>query len=124
MSEHTPGELRVPSEHPGAVVIEDFEHDGERWLPESVLSIDGLVAVCGRNILGSPGANAARLALCWNCHDDLLAALRAEVDMILDTLSRAPAESDRCDRCITVDVDWLGRIAARLQDAANKATQE
>lgn len=63
-AKHTPGTLRV-------------QYDPGNPNPRLVAN-DGLVAVLsvGSMFVEPQDANAERLAACWNCHDELVAAMR------------------------------------------------
>lgn len=61
-TKHTPGELRVR-----AVSDIDFTHE--------IATIGGIPIAAVYK--GDSPANAARIALTWNCHDEMVAALQA-----------------------------------------------
>jgi hypothetical protein len=77
-TKHTPGELSASGRFISAVGSIDTWHG----------PVHGTIIVCepteqtdgdGRNWTagGSPEANAARIVLTWNCHDELVGALQA-----------------------------------------------
>jgi hypothetical protein len=49
------------------------------------------VVWCGDDVEGGEQANASRLALAWNCHDDLVAALK-KAEVWLEGWASAEAE--------------------------------
>jgi hypothetical protein len=68
MSEHTPGDLEIFDQGPRLILASPEAG----W---SVCSID-VVHSLGRNDEGVHRANAGRLRLGWNVHDEMLAALK------------------------------------------------
>ena len=74
MADHTKGELAYSFEGDGSArVLGQIGDD-----TTSVASV--AVLTMRHRSVDEVRANAQRLALCWNSHDDLLAALRAIVD--------------------------------------------
>jgi hypothetical protein len=65
-------------------------------------------------------ANAARLALCWNMHDDLVAALKTARDYVIDEINQCEAARGRAGLAVPVMVyrEDLARIDAALAKAS------
>lgn len=91
-TKHTPGTLSIAADNPRKVVSD---------------SIDGLDLLTGENLIGGASegpyahANAARIVLTWNCHDDLVAACQAVVDACtsappMDLIKRLGECADKC----------------------------
>lgn len=67
---HTPGKLTVQEREPGDKVIV-IEGEAKDYFVNLRCEVD-----CDDNDHDTAQANAKRLAHCWNCHDDLVAALQ------------------------------------------------
>jgi hypothetical protein len=96
IARHTSGELEVRfGDHLVPVEHSDRPIGGSTDFNESAAKYAHVVCIT-REICGIRGtkkiaaANAARIALTWNCHDDLLAALKG----VLRVADRATDEFD------------------------------
>ena len=92
-TKHTPGKLKVFDAPNGKVIGIGRASDGYA------------VADAGFGIWGENSdearANAARIALTWNCHDELVAACQAVVDACtsappMDLIKRLGECADKC----------------------------
>lgn len=81
MIPHTPGPLTV---------VEDVNLQSG---PLGALAYVSVAGARGR-ILAEAKANAARLAHCWNCHDELVAALRTMVKVADEAQDHWDADRD------------------------------
>ena len=86
-TKHTPGELYAAEDFNGRPVVKG---DG---------SVS--IAACYHPPVGDGKANAARIALTWNCHDELVAACQAVVDACtsappMDLIKRLGECADKC----------------------------
>jgi hypothetical protein len=78
MTSHTPGKLRVVTERTRPNQGFAIRGEGAALIAETVEDHE---TVNGQ-------ANAERLVHCWNCHDEMLAALK-EVDRLTHTFSES-----------------------------------
>ena len=103
-TKHTPGELYAAEDFRGRHVVKG---DG---------SVS--IAACYHPPVGDGKANAARIVLTWNCHDELVAALRqARAEIVAADVLGARNEAG----FVTDMALWAGRAVATIDAALANA---
>lgn len=102
-TKHTPGDLEVHYYNDGSYALHVLTAGGHSEL--------AVVKACHEQYSPSDAANAARLAHCWNCHDDLLAVYQA---------ARAWANNEflNSDGVVNLDANLRAAIAKAERGAA------
>lgn len=95
-TKHTPGELRVSDDLYDTIEVETNAGHDEIARTCFINRHDSAKAN-----LAEERANAARIALTWNCHDELVAACQAVVDACtsappMDLIKRLGECADKC----------------------------
>lgn len=94
MSKHTPGELHPRQEFANRWRLEQYIDMGIE--PRCVAIVTNTACEVGSMDDAAVAANAARLAMCWNCHDELVEACRKAMPFLRDAdhLESSAEEND------------------------------